>query len=448
MEDLFAGANVAPNLSVTTAPAAEPGPAAQNGTEPQPTNPATDNAGGNPQPAPVPANGTPNEQNQGQEGLLDQLYGGKVISKSGAAEGGKPTLVLVEDPVTHRRTVKFTKEEPDAQPQPAAPAEQNPVEPPPQQNVFPAINTQPQPAAQPVAQPQPNPADNLQNIAQQQNQPMPEYTAKELAVAIATNAVDESRVPADLKAIYVQAMIQKAQHDYTAYVNEQQKQREELAKQVQSNNNPQGQQEFLQKLSEESARMALQSLGMTKEDYDAKVYDNPELEEKFRIAREWHANRIMGEIQERSRQEAAVMAQRKNTYAQINSYIDRQRATEPHFAEIDAMCGTLYQNMEYKYSARIAQAMQSAKAGSATDDDAEVLRQYYEFGRKVYYAKKNNLNPNQPTPAPQRNRPPVVENAGNGQQLQNGPTRPNPIELRGKGPRERAEFFKKYFNLQ
>lgn len=380
-----------------------------------------------------------------------QTYqGNKIISQSTpGAEGQKSSLILVEDPLTHKRTVKWNdiaaepKPQAEIQEQPIAP--QQPVQQPQQQvpQPFQAIT---QPAAEMQQQ---APQNVLQNVEQKSTEQMPKYGPRELAVAIATNTVDESRVPEDLKNLYVQATIQKAQNDYNHFLKQKQQEREALEKQVQQQaDNKEGQQEFIQRLNDEAIRLAYESLGTTKEQYDKDVYDHPELEDKFKAAKDWHMNKLMSDINSKARENAAIRQQRQNTYAQINAYIDQQRQIEPHFAEIDAMLPTLYQNMEYKYSARIAKALESAQKGLATDADAEVLREYYEFGRKVYYAKKNNLNPTQPTLAQQRvARPPVVEQAGNGSTLPNA-GRPNPLDLRNmRSSRERADFYRRYFGL-
>lgn len=170
--------------------------------------------------------------------------------------------------------------------------------------------------------------------------------------------------------------------------------------------------EFLDKVSETAHNHALQQLGLTEEDINiAEFSDDPELRKRanrYRAAVEINRKQIIDSYAERLRI-AQEQANRYNQFQQgVKSWIDEQRAGEPHFDDIGNLMTTRYKEMPYGEAANIAPAMERAMNGQLDENSAEIVKNYYEQCRKEYYAK---LNGTSTTPI---SRSPAVETHGTG----------------------------------
>jgi len=245
---------------------------------------------------------------------------------------------------------------------------------------------------------------------------VPAYNLQEFSQALATNTIDERRVPEQFKDKYIEYTIRKAQQDYDAYVAEQAHQQDLIQQQLNQKPDPAKQQEFFAKLNEEAKAQALSDLGISEADYKAKEFEDEAMVERFEAAKEWHRSRLINELQARARSEETARSQQASILGQVRSYVQEQRAKEPHFDEIDRMMGTLYQELPYNKAMPIAEAIQAMRTNTLKPNQLAILQEYYEIGRQMFYAKRNGLTPNRPQTVAQpiRQQPPVVEQSGSG----------------------------------
>lgn len=259
-----------------------------------------------------------------------------------------------------------------------------------------------------------------------------EYTLDEFSAALASGIVDERRVPSEYQAQYADFKIEQARAQFNDKVRYEQQMREyqaqqEMARQqaiqqqLAAQNTPEARiaanQQFYQALDDEATRFAMKDLGITRESFEEASYGDENefatMTKRLEDAKNWHKNRLMNELQSRHQQEQAYQAQQQQLYNEINQFTHNAAATEPHFAEIDNMLATAWQEMPTKYGAVVKGALDSLARGTCTRQQALIIQKYYEDTRKLYYARANGFaNANRPKQG--RRKPPVVEKAGNG----------------------------------
>ena len=122
---------------------------------------------------------------------------------------------------------------------------------------------------------------------------------------------------------------------------------------------------------------------------------------------------------------AQQAAAQKAVNDSILSFAQNEIRTEPKFTEINNALETYYQSLPYAKGAKYAEALNAYKAGTATEAQANVLKEYYDETKRMIYAKANNLST---TPTPVVRTPARVESPGTGLDT---PRQADPTELRG-----------------
>ena len=373
----------APAPANTPAPASTPAPAA----------PSTQAASPAPASAPTPAPAPQPDY--------------KVIATAGNTQ-------LIEDANGLRRIIDVNPQQQEPAP---APVPGTGTEPQPQPaNPAPAANNAPVPGTeQPAA---PAPFNN-------QPQPMPAYTPQELSLAIQMGMVDESRIPPSLAIQYGQFKEKQAQQMAIA-ANQQQ------AQQTPQPNEAQQRMEFLEKIEKTSRELTMQQLGLTEQDLADRDYadysDNPDLEKRvkaFEGLNAYNRQQIINDVQAQQAKAAQQAAAQKAVNDSILSFAQNEIRTEPKFTEINNALETYYQSLPYAKGAKYAEALNAYKAGTATEAQANILKEYYDETKRMIYAKANNLST---TPTPVVRTPARVESPGTGLDT---PRQADPTELRG-----------------
>ena len=354
-----------------TAPAAtqavEPTPAQQNAPEPAATQ----------KPAPAPA----------PEPKPDY----KIIADTGST-------LLVMDPNGQKRIID--------KPQQAAPAPvpETGTEPQPQQ-------ANPAPEAEPTPVPKTEPAVPA-SVPQPLTAP---YTLEELTLAIQLGHVDESRIPPAYAVQYGQFKERQAQQQAIAQAQQQ-------AQQTPQPNEAQQRMEFMENIEKMSRELTMKQLGLTEQDLADKEYadysDNPDLEKRikaFEGLNAYNRQQIINDVQNQQTKVAQQAASQKAVNDSILAFAQNEIRTEPKFTEINNALETFYQELPYAKGVKYAEALNAYKAGTATEEQANVLKEYYDETKKMIYAKANNLST---TPTPVVRRPASVESPGTGQNIQ------------------------------
>jgi len=357
-------------------PAAESKPAQQNAPEPAATQ--------TPAPAPAP------------EPKPDY----KIIADTGST-------LLVEEPNGQKRIID--------KPQLAtAPVPETGTEPQPQQ-------ANPAPEAEPAPVPETEPAVPA-SVPQPITAP---YTLEELTLAIQLGQVDESRIPPAYAVQYGQFKERQAQQQAIAQAQEQ-------AQQTPQPNEAQQRMEFMENIEKTSRELTMKQLGLTEQDLADKEYadysDNPDLEKRvkaFEGLNAYNRQQIINDVQAQKAKVAQQAASQKAVNDSIIAFAQNEIRTEPKFVEINNALETYYQELPYAKGAKYAEALNAYKAGTATEAQANVLKEYYDETKKMIYAKANNLST---TPTPVVRRPASVESPGTGQNIQK---QANAEELRG-----------------
>lgn len=333
-----------------------------------------------------------------------------VVASAETEDGG---MSLVKDPVTGAVTLKFGDVSEKANEEPSEQAETE------------------QPAENETADKASDSVNEGQNTVQ--NAPM--YDLEGFSNALANGYVDPSRVPQEFQAQYadyrIREALQQRQAQQQAALQREMAQRQQIEQQMNPENRSKTNMDFYNALEEEANRAALADLGMTQEELEDSEYaDNAEeIKRNYQNAKDWHKQRIRGELESRYRQEQAYRVQQQNTYSRIQEYVAAERAKEPNFDAIDKMLATRYQTMPLNQGKVVESALNALKNGTIDDRGMQVIDRYYQDCRKEYYASKNGLKPNgKPQQAP-RKTPPVVEGAGQGQQV-NRTYKPNYQNLR------------------
>lgn len=313
-------------------------------------------------------------------------------------------IMLVTDPRTGRKTIVTKEPEPAAQDEPPAP--------------------------QPTAQDEPpKPQEPLIQTSA--------YTLDELNDAIRQNTVNESRIPAEYQFQYQQYRQQQAQKQ--AQIQAQQQQIEEQQKQAALDK----QRKLYADIDDAAKKKAMQDLGITADDLSLSEYSDDEETKKkiqeYTTAVAWNRQTLINAMQQQQMQEQGKLAQQRAIYQSITDFAADKQKSEPHFAEINKMLSTHYQELPYKEAATIAGAIDALNQGNITEQQCKVLEQYYENTRTYFYGKQNDL-----TKQPKKIPVPNVEKPGMGAQ-----TKPKAVDftkMRSMGDRERRAFMSRYFS--
>ena len=261
--------------------------------------------------------------------------------------------------------------------------------------------------------------DVPQQIGQQFNQQLPAYTLDEFSNAIATGYVDEKRVPQEYQRQYADWKISQAVQAHNAQQRAIAQQEAARRAEIEAQMNPETRQEqmreFLTGLDKEADARARQDAGLSEEDIenlDLMDDDDPKLI-NYKLAKEWHRQDLMAKMQNRYADEQAQRQRQEAVYAGINQFTEEQRAKEPNFDAIDRMLLTRVNDLTYKQAQVIVPVLQALQNGTINEAQTEVLRNYYEDTRKMFYMQKNGLSATPRTV----NRPPTVERAGDGRDV-------------------------------
>lgn len=266
---------------------------------------------------------------------------------------------------------------------------------------------------------QPKLTDAPQQIGQQFNQQLPAYTLDEFSNAIATGYVDEKRVPQEYQRQYADWKIGQAVQAHNAQQRAIAQQEAARRAEIEAQMNPETRQEqmreFLTGLDKEADARAQQDAGLSEEDVenlDLMDDDDPKLI-NYKLAKEWHRQDLMAKMQNRYADEQAQRQRQEAVYAGINQFTEEQRAKEPNFDAIDRMLLTRVNDLTYKQAQVIVPVLQALQNGTINEAQTEILRNYYEDTRKMFYMQKNGLD----TTPKAVNRPPTVERAGDGRDI-------------------------------
>ena len=266
---------------------------------------------------------------------------------------------------------------------------------------------------------QPKLTDVPQQIGQQFNQQLPAYTLDEFSNAIATGYVDEKRVPQEYQRQYADWKIGQAVQAHNAQQRAIAQQEAARRAEIEAQMNPETRQEqmreFLTGLDKEADARAQQDAGLSEEDVenlDLMDDDDPKLI-NYKLAKEWHRQDLMAKMQSRYADEQAQRQRQEAVYAGINQFTEEQRAKEPNFDAIDRMLLTRVNDLAYKQAQVVVPVLQALQNGTINEAQTEILRNYYEDTRKLFYMQKNGLG----TTPRAVNRPPTVERAGDGRDV-------------------------------
>lgn len=266
---------------------------------------------------------------------------------------------------------------------------------------------------------QPKLTDAPQQIGQQFNQQLPAYTLDEFSNAIATGHVDEKRVPQEYQRQYADWKINQAVQAHNAQQKAIAQQEAARRAEIEAQMNPETRQEqmreFLTGLDKEADVRARQDTGLSEEDIenlDLMDDDDPKLI-NYKLAKEWHRQDLMAKMQNRYADEQAQRQRQEAVYAGINQFTEEQRTKEPNFDAIDRMLLTRVNDLTYKQAQVIVPVLQALQNGTINEAQTEILRNYYEDTRKMFYMQKNGLD----TTPKAVNRPPTVERAGDGRDI-------------------------------
>ena len=266
---------------------------------------------------------------------------------------------------------------------------------------------------------QPKLTDAPQQIGQQFNQQLPAYTLDEFSNAIATGYVDEKRVPQEYQRQYADWKIGQAVQAHNAQQRAIAQQEAARRAEIEAQMNPETRQEqmreFLTGLDKEADARAQQDAGLSEEDIenlDLMDDDDPKLI-NYKLAKEWHRQDLMAKMQNRYADEQAQRQRQEAVYAGINQFTEEQRAKEPNFDAIDRMLLTRVNDLTYKQAQVVVPVLQALQNGTINEAQTEILRNYYEDTRKLFYMQKNGLG----TTPRAVNRPPTVERAGDGRDV-------------------------------
>lgn len=371
------------------------------------------NAGGAPAPDIAPAPEAPAADTSTPDA------GGQAAEQP-AEESHAPEVAIQVDPQTGKRRVVFpAQEQTETQP----PAEEQTQEPP-----------QPQ-------QPQ-------------------QYSAGDIVQLVATGQqIDPARVPQELQGYAAAIQQQRINAAQMQMMQMQQAQARQQMAQQPPQAPPQPTAEQIQQAQKARAavyeqitqlaeKKACEDLGVTKAQLNgAKFSDDEELQKKaqaFEAAVRFNTNAISQEIMhQRAAQVQQMQAIQRETQETMQAIMPKwtEYKKDPHYNDIDNMMGEYYKTLPFDEGVKVKQSIDRFLAGRPVKADVDILDSYYKKTKEAYYAKATGVGTT-PQPAPQRQRPPRVEQPG-----QHGASTPQAVDwgkMRSMTPRQRSEFLRTY----
>lgn len=286
-----------------------------------------------------------------------------------------------------------------------------------------------------------NLTQNIDAAAEAVNAPAEPYNLNEFLNALTSDAVDESRIPAEYMAQYSNYKIQQAIEAKNKQAELAKQQQEQINQKLTPEQEQDNMKTFLQNLDDEAGKRAAHDVGMTEEDMENIDFmdDGDEKLVNYKLAKEWHRNRLMVELQERANVENTARQKQAAIYQEIQNFTTQAKQSEPNFDAIDKMMSERYKTLPYAEGKRVEEVLQALGNGTITEAQTVELRNYYEATRKEFYAKKNGLSTT-PRRAP---KPPAVERAGTGKEIQREYT-PDYAALRNGNPREQVAWIAEF----
>ena len=309
--------------------------------------------------------------------------------------------------------------------------------------------------AQEQAETQPPAGEPAQEQAPQTPQ---QYSAGDIVQLVATGQqIDPARVPQELQGYA--AAIQQQRINAAQMMQMQQAQvRQQMAQQpTQAPPQPTAEQmqqaqkaraAVYEQITQLAEKKACEDLGVTKAQLnDAKFSDDEELQKKaqaFEAAVRFNTNAISQEImRQRAAQAQQMQAIQRETQETMQAIMPKwqEYQKDPHYNDIDNMMGEYYKTLPFDEGAKVKQSIDRFLAGRPVKADVDILDSYYKKTKEAYYAKATGVGTT-PQPAPQRQRPPRVEQPG-----QHGASTPQAVDwgkMRSMTPRQRSEFLRTY----
>ena len=294
--------------------------------------------------------------------------------------------------------------------------------------------------------------------AQEQTPQAPQqYSAGDIVQLVATGQqIDPSRVPQELQgyaAAIQQQRINAAQAQQMQMMQMQRQQNvppqappQPTAEQVAQEQKARA--AVYEQITQLAEQKACNDLGVTKAQLnDAKFSDDEELQKKaqaFEAAVRFNTQAISNEImRQRAAQAQQMQAIQRETQETMQSIMPKwqEYQKDPHYNDIDNMMGEFYKTLPFEEGAKVKQSIDRFLAGRPVKADVDILDNYYKKTKEAYYAKATGVGTT-PQPAPQRQRPPRVEQPG-----QHGTAAPQQVDwgkMRSMTPRQRSEFLRTY----
>lgn len=309
-------------------------------------------------------------------------------------------------------------------------------------------------------QAQPTQAQAPQETTPQEPQAPQQYSANDLVQLVATGQqIDPARVPQELQGYAAAIQQQRINAAQMQMMQMQQAQARQQMAQQPPQAPPQPTAEQMQQAQKARAavyeqitqlaeKKACEDLGVTKAQLnDAKFSDDEELQKKaqaFEAAVRFNTNAISQEImRQRAAQAQQMQAIQRETQETMQAIMPKwqEYQKDPHYNDIDNMMGEYYKTMPFDEGAKVKQSIDRFLAGRPVKADVDILDNYYKKTKEAYYAKATGVGTT-PQPAPQRQRPPRVEQPG-----QHGTSAPQAVDwgkMRSMTPRQRSEFLRTY----
>lgn len=294
-------------------------------------------------------------------------------------------------------------------------------------------------------------------IQPQQTEPAPEqeqkpnaYTANDLFKDFAMGRVDESRVPPELEGYYnsIKTQQENAQLRQQAAMQQMMQQQQAQPQPEQPADNSANMVAAYQQMEKYAKEKAFHDLGIDGEQglSDLQYSDKPEDKQRYAVfntAVQQNMQLIGQAVAEQQSRAAAEQQTTRQEAEIIMNGLSEYKKSEPHFDEIDQMMGTYWQTMPYEQAQKVipalnrtVQVFQGQPGAHLLPSDKDVLNEYYQECKKVFYSKQTGVGT---TPQPTKPQVPNVEHTG---QASKAPDQKVDWKaMRGLSPRERREFF-------
>ena len=276
------------------------------------------------------------------------------------------------------------------------------------------------------------------------------YNADELFKDFAMGRVDESRVPPELEGYYTSIKTQQenAQLRQQAAMQQQAMEQQAPAQPAEPVDNTANMVAAYQQMQKYARDKAFHDLGIDGEQAlsELQYSDNEQDKQKYAVFNTAVQQNMQLIGQAVAEQQSRAIAEEQSTRQELeiirNGVMEYQK-TEPHFNEIDQLMGSYWQTMPYEKAQKViptlnraVQVFSGQPGARLLPSDKDVLNEYYQECKKVFYAKQTGVGT---TPKPVKPAVPNVEHTG---QASNTPVdKVDWSAMRGMSPRQRREFF-------